>query len=218
MEVKIGTNLTLEPVNQEETEKYSCRVVDVEADEILIDYPIHQSTKRTMYLNVGETFRVTFVDGKSAAYTFYTKILGRKKTNIPMLRFALPTDEEVEKIQRREYVRVETAIDVALKYDEQFYQFVTADVSAGGLAIYLNRELPLQPGDEVELTLVLPFMKEEDGTQYVHTTGEIIRLIEKDEQTIVPIQFIDTDEVDRKIITRFCFERQLINHRKEMLL
>ena len=37
MEVKIGTNLTLEPVNQEETEKYSCRVVDVEADEILID-------------------------------------------------------------------------------------------------------------------------------------------------------------------------------------
>lgn len=218
MEVKIGTILTLEPINTEEIEKYSCRVVDVEEGEVLIDYPIHQTTKRTMYLNAGDTFRVTFVDDKKVAYAFRTKVLGRKKANIPMIRLSLPGDDDVEKIQRREYVRVETAIDVALRYGDQFYQFVTADVSAGGLAIYLNRQVPLQPEDEVELTLVLPFASEEEDTQYIHTTGKIVRIIEKDEQKIVPIQFIDTDEIDRKIITRFCFERQLMNYRKHMSL
>lgn len=216
MEFKIGTNLTLETINQDTPERYSCRVVDVLDGEIFIDYPIHNVTKRTVYLNVGDTFRVTFIDDKKVAHAFFTTILGRKKANIPMIRLAAPSDEDIEKIQRREYVRVETAIDVAMRYDNQFYQFVTADVSAGGIAIYLNRLLPLKPDDEVELTLVLPFAKEEDGTQYVHVTGRIIRIIEKDEQKIVPIQFVDTDEVDRKIITRFCFERQLINYRKEM--
>lgn len=218
MEVKIGTNLTLEPINTEDVERYHCRVVDVEEGEILIDYPIHQTTKRTMYLNVGDSFRVTFVDEKKVAYAFRSKILGRKKANIPMLRLSLPDDEDVEKIQRREYVRVDTSIDVALRYGDQFYQFVTSDVSAGGIAIYLNRSVPLQPDDEVALTLVLPFANEEDGTKYVQTTGKIVRIIEKDDQKIVPIQFVDTDEVDRKIITRFCFERQLMNYRKEMSL
>lgn len=216
MDFKVGTNFILEAINEETPERYNCRVVDIADGEIFIDYPIHSVTKRTMYLNVGEVFCVMFVDDKKVAHAFRTVILGREKANIPMLRLAAPTDEDVEKIQRREYVRVETAIDVAMRYDNQFYQFVTADVSAGGIAIYLNRALPLQANDEVELTLVLPFAKEEDGTHYVHVTGKIIRIIEKDEQKIVPIQFVDTDDIDRKLITRFCFERQLINYRKEM--
>lgn len=216
MDFKVGTNFILEAINEEAPERYTCRVVDIVDGEIFIDYPIHSVTKRTMYLTVGDVFRVMFVDDKKVAHAFRTVILGRKKANIPMLKLAAPTDEDIEKIQRREYVRVETAIDVAMRYDNQFYQFVTADVSAGGIAIYLNRALPLQADDEVELTLVLPFAKEEDGTHYVHVNGKIIRIIEKDEQKIVPIQFIDTDDIDRKLITRFCFERQLINYRKEM--
>lgn len=217
MDIKMGTVLTLEKIDADVSEKYSCRVVDFEEGALLIDYPIHTVTKRTSFLTTGETLRVSFVDDSKVAHAFQTKVVGRKKSNIPMLLLTMPEDDAVQKIQRREYVRVETPIDVSLRFENNFYQFVTADVSAGGISIFLNRSLALKPGDEVELTLVFPFQKEDEPTQYVHTVGQIIRLIERDGQVIVPIQFHDVDELERKIITRFCFERQLMQRQKERI-
>lgn len=60
MELKIGTQLTLEPTYTERIEKFRCRVVEKIGNVIYIDYPINLDTKKTVFLIDGAQFRVTF--------------------------------------------------------------------------------------------------------------------------------------------------------------
>ena len=126
----------------------------------------------------------------------------------------MPSPEEFLKIQRREYVRVETKVDVSIEFDGQFTPLITEDLSAGGLAVILNRSVNFREGDEVKLTIVLPYSN--GDIKYVHTTAIIVRAFEKDEVRIASIQFTDTDDIDKQHIVRFCFERQLLVRKKEL--
>lgn len=49
MELKIGTQLTLEPTYTERVEKFKCRVVDRQDNMIFIDYPINTATKKSLF-------------------------------------------------------------------------------------------------------------------------------------------------------------------------
>lgn len=69
---------------------------------------------------------------KKESYSFNTEVLGRKSGNVQMILLACPPAEEFIKIQRREYVRVETPVDIAVEHDGQKLQFAAEDISAGG--------------------------------------------------------------------------------------
>lgn len=214
MEIKIGTNFVLEPTNTEELEKFKCKVVEQQGDILFIDYPINVATKKTAFLLDGTQLRVSFQTESKESFAFNTQVLGRRSSNIPMIMLSCPPDEEFIKIQRREYVRVDTPVDIAVKFNNQFYQYVTSDISAGGIALKLNnRVVPFQDGDVVELTLVLPFSNGE--IKYVQTEAFIVRIFEKDHLQLASVQFKDADDVDKQLIVRFCFERQLMNRKKE---
>lgn len=215
MEIKIGTELTLEPIPAlEDFERFHCKLVE-QTDRILyIDYPVNSLTKKTAFLVDGSQFRVTFVSGQDKSYAFNTEVIGRKMTNIPMIMLTLPPDDEFIKIQRREFVRVKTTIDVAVEFDRQTFQFVTHDISAGGLALNLNRNVPFKDGDQIHLTIVLPFSN--GDIRYVQTKAAFIRTFEKGVDKLASIQFIETSDLAKQQILRFCFERQLMNRRNEM--
>ncbi len=138
MEIKIGTMLILEPTYTERVEKFRCKVVEQKDGVIYIDYPINTITKKTAFLIDGAQFRVTFNDESKQSFAFNTEVLGRKKGNIPMIMLSCPPDEEFIKIQRREFVRVETPVDVAVEYDNRFTQLVADDISAGGVLLALQ--------------------------------------------------------------------------------
>ncbi|WP_408006547.1 PilZ domain-containing protein [Pseudalkalibacillus sp. A8] len=73
----------------------------------------------------------------------------RKKEHIPLLILSFPGSTNLEKIQRREFVRVETAIDVSIHPTErQFQPFacITSDVSAGGCAVIMPERYQLKVG------------------------------------------------------------------------
>lgn len=214
MELKIGTLLTLEPTYTDRIEKFRCRVVERKDNMIYIDYPINTITKKTVFLVDGAQFRVTFNTESKQSYVFNTEVLGRKGGNIPMIILSFPSDDEFIKIQRREYVRVETPVDIALLHNEQHYQFVTEDISAGGTALHLKSPVNFNDGDEVELLIVLPFSNGE--VRYVQTNALIVRIFERDEARIASVQFTDTDDLDKQHIVRFCFERQLVIRKKEL--
>lgn len=108
MELKIGTQLTLEPTYTERNEKFRCRVVETKDNIIYIDYPINVETKKTAFLIDGAQFRAIFNTESKESYTFNTEVLGRKAGNVHMIMLACPPKEDFLKIQRREYVRVET--------------------------------------------------------------------------------------------------------------
>lgn len=109
---------------------------------------------------------------------------------------------------------METPVDVAVQFKDHKYQLVSADISAGGLAIILKGTVAFKDDDEVKLTIALPFTNGE--VKYVITEATVVRIFEKEGKRIATIQLTDTDDVDQQHIVRFCFERQLVNRRKEL--
>ncbi len=216
LELKIGTILTLEPIpTAENLEKYHCKIVDRNDRVIFIDYPVNTLTNKTAYLIDGSQFRVTYSTEDKNSYAFNTQVVGRKVANIPMIMLLLPPEEEIIKIQRREFVRVNTTVDVAVEFEGKYYQFVTEDVSAGGIALnLLNKPVSFQDGDHINLTMVLPYSN--GDIQYVKTKALVVRIFDKNKLRLASIQFIDMDDLDKQYIVRFCFERQLMIRRKEL--
>jgi c-di-GMP-binding flagellar brake protein YcgR len=214
MELKIGTMLILEPTYTERVEKFRCRVVEITDNVVYIDYPVNTITKKTAYLMDGAQFRVTFTTELKQSMAFNTQVVGRKGGNIPMIMLSLPSKEEWIKIQRREYVRVETSADVAIELGGRYRQYVTSDISAGGILVKLRGAVNFVEGDRVNLLLVLPFSN--GDIRYVQTEGAVVRLFERDQGEYASIQFTDTDEVDKQYIVRFCFERQLQFRKREL--
>ncbi|MEK4699171.1 flagellar brake domain-containing protein [Solibacillus sp. FSL R7-0668] len=214
MELKIGTQLTLEPTYTERNEKFRCRVVETKDNIIYIDYPINVETKKTAFLIDGAQFRAIFNTESKESYTFNTEVLGRKAGNVHMIMLACPPKEDFLKIQRREYVRVETPVDIALLFDGHKYQLVAEDISAGGVAVHIKTPVEFKDGDEVQVLVVLPFTNGE--IRYVETEAVIVRIFERDGVQIASIRFTDTDEVDQQHIVRFCFERQVLIRKKEL--
>ena len=214
MELKIGTMLILEPTYTERVEKFRCKVVEQKDGVIYIDYPINTITKKTAFLIDGAQFRVTFNDESKQSFAFNTEVLGRKKGNIPMIMLSCPPDEEFIKIQRREFVRVETPVDVAVEYDNRFTQLVADDISAGGVLLALQGSINFKIGDEVRLTIVLPYTNKE--IHYVQTKALVVTTFERNNRTLASVQFTDTDDIDKQYIVRFCFERQLQIRKKEL--
>ncbi|MEQ6356764.1 PilZ domain-containing protein [Lysinibacillus sp. M3] len=214
MEIKIGTQLELEPTYTESVEKFRCKVVEQTENIIYIDYPINVATNKTAFLIDGSEFRATFHTDDKLSFAFSTEVVGRRAGNIPMIMLHCPKEDDFIKIQRREYVRVETPVDIAIQFQDAKYQLVTTDISAGGLAVLLKGVINFQAGDDVQLTIVLPYAN--GDVKYVITDATVVRIFEKDAQKIATIQLTDTDDVDQQHIVRFCFERQLVNRRKEI--
>ncbi|MER2105798.1 MAG: flagellar brake domain-containing protein [Solibacillus sp.] len=214
MELKIGTLLTLEPTYTERVEKFRCRVVELKDNFVYIDYPINVETNKTAFLVDGAQFRASFTNEAKQSYIFNTEVVGRRGGNVPMMLLACPPADEFIKVQRREYVRVETPVDIAVEHDGQFYQFVAEDISAGGTAIILKSTVDFADDTNVKLTVVLPFSNGE--IRYVQTDARIVRIFERDEIRVATVQFTDTDDIDKQHIVRFCFERQLMIRKKEM--
>ena len=214
MEIKIGTMLILEPTYTERVEKFRCKVVEQKDGVLYIDYPINTITKKTAFLIDGAQFRVTFNDESKQSFAFSTEVLGRKKGNIPMIMLSCPPENEFIKIQRREFVRVETPVDVAVEYDNRFTQLVAEDISAGGVLLPLRGAVNFKEGDTVRLTIVLPYTNNE--IRYVQTDALVVTIFERKNRMLASLQFTDTDDIDKQYIIRFCVERQLQIRKKEL--
>lgn len=212
MQLKLGTALTLEPTYTDRVEKFRCKIVEQDNNIFYIDYPVNTLTNRTAFLVDGAQFRATFITEDKVSYAFNTEVLGRKIGKIPTIILSCPPSKEFVKIQRREYVRVNTSVDIAVEYNDKFFQFVTEDISAGGLAIHLNKEVPFKEGEKVALTIVLPFLS--GDIRYIKTSANVIRIIDKERSKIASLQFTDPQDIDKQYIVRFCFERQLLIRRK----
>lgn len=214
MELKIGTLLTLEPTYTDRMEKFRCRIVERQNNIIFIDYPINVMTNKTAFLVDGAQFRVTFTTDKRENFCFNTEVLGRRGGDIQMILLSCPPEDEFIKIQRREYVRVETPVDVAIEHNNRYYQLVAEDISAGGIAIHLKSPVGFTEGEIVKLVIVLPFAN--GDMRYVETEANVVRIFERDDVNIASIQFTNTDDIDQQHIVRFCFERQLMIRKKEL--
>jgi c-di-GMP-binding flagellar brake protein YcgR len=136
--IAIGEPLFLEPLFSDKKDKYRCKVYDVKDERLYIDYPSNKNTNRTEYFYDGTQFKASFVDKEKNIYTFHTELLGRKIEKIPVLIITLPKEEEIHKVQRREFVRIETLLDTAIINQNDScppFNSVVLDMSAGGMLL-----------------------------------------------------------------------------------
>jgi len=207
MLLSIGTIIVIDKDFTNDSEKFKSKVVDIGNGFVMIDYPTHIETGRTAFFMDGTQLHVTFTDSVKMSYAFRTEVSGRLNKGIPMIKLTYPGDDQLIKIQRREFVRVESAIDIAVEKDGRFTQFVAADLSAGGVALTLLSPDTFKEDELLSLTIVLPFINHE--IKYVKADARVIRVVEKDGRLIASLQFETINQVDRQYVIRFCFERQL---------
>ena len=113
----IGTIIIIDKDFTKDSEKYKSKVIDIAENHVMIDYPTHIETGKTAFFVDGTQLLVTFTDSNKISYAFRTEVSGRMMKGVPMLKLSYPGDDQLIKIQRREFVRVDTAIDVAVLKD-----------------------------------------------------------------------------------------------------
>ncbi|MGV3465762.1 MAG: flagellar brake protein [Heyndrickxia sp.] len=214
--LKIGMSLTLEPLDNDLDEKYKCKIADIEEDRIYIDYPINTKTNKTTFLMNSMSLDAVFISENNVAYRFRTQVIGKVKKNIPLIILHFPGEEHLIKIQRRQYVRIETAVDVSvsLPFSKQQIPTITEDISAGGCAVLFPLNIKVDQNEEGEGLFVLPL---QTGHMYLRLPFSIIRVWEKDGKNVASLKFKDISAKEKQVLLRFCFERQL-EHRKKGLL
>ncbi|MBU9714257.1 flagellar brake protein [Evansella tamaricis] len=215
--IKVSTNLFLELNDPDhERKKYRSKLLDYQDNQLFIDYPVDEETKKPHFLFPGTELKVWFIGKDEAIYLFHTEVLGKLEKKIPMLIIHDPGQQNYIRIQRRQYVRIDTAIDVAIhSIDQSFPPFttITLDISGGGIATLIpkNNKLP----DNTVVSLYFPLHFQTGDIYFIKTKGKLIRIIEKQGQRKGSFQFIDLTEGDRQKIVRYCYEKQL-NLRKKV--
>ncbi|UII54657.1 flagellar brake domain-containing protein [Cytobacillus spongiae] len=214
--INIGDVLILEPKYSDKIEKYKCKLVESKENSLYIDYPINEETKRTAFFLDGTQLKATFVGKDGSAYMFETEVVGRVKQNIPMIILSYPGNDQLFKIQRRQYVRVESPIDVAIHPMEREFQpftTVTDDISAGGAAVLFPKDTSLNEGQEFMLWMVLPMQNGE--YHYLKLRSKMVRSMEYNEiRNKASIQFLEVSPQERQLLLRFSFDRQLAMKKK----
>ncbi|AOM82787.1 flagellar brake protein [Salisediminibacterium beveridgei] len=218
--IKIGQTIHLElkVPDGDQKQRYKSKLLDYERSFMYIDFPVDEQTSKPSFFMEGTEFRVWFAGKDNAVYSFETQILGKVDRGIPMLVMKDPGKDSYLRIQRREYVRVETALDVAVhpvKEGTKPFTTVTIDVSGGGAALVLQSNHQLKDSEVLNLWIAIPFRI--GGIEYINTKAEIIRIIDGKSPIKCSCQFIDIDEGDRQKIIRYAFEKQLERNRRERI-
>ncbi|WP_113884512.1 MULTISPECIES: flagellar brake protein [Cytobacillus] len=214
--INIGETMLLELTYSEKSEKYKCKLVEREGNNLYIDYPIKQETNKTAFLLDGTQLKATFLAEDGTVYLFESEVMGRVKLKIPMMVLSYPGDEHLVKIQRRQFVRVETPVDVAIHPESnEFTPFVsiTDDISAGGAAIIAQTSSSLKASMQIQTYLVLAMQNGDN--YYLRLKSKVIRVSEpQNGKSFISVQFLEVSPRDRQLLLRFCFDRQLAMKKK----
>ncbi|WP_077596479.1 flagellar brake protein [Oceanobacillus kimchii] len=218
--LQIGQKIQLEIKNSDrnKTDIYLCTIIDETEESYIINYPVHKETLKTTFFNVGTYFSAVYVGEDDAIYRFPTKITFRKKAKIPSLYITKPNEEQWSRIQRREYVRVDATIDIAVhSVLQQFEPFTTTtlDISGGGVAILAPKEVELVLSEMVDIWMPLE-RKYQNKIHYAYAQAEIVTIRELNiRMNVVSLHFHSITQKDRQEIIRYCFDKEREKRLKE---
>lgn len=216
--IKIGTKLTLLfKIPGVEPEEYYCKVIDINEDYLIIDYPVHKQTGKTKFFQIGASFKADFVGDDEAFYQFQATVAARVKVIVPALALSKPKPEDMERIQRRQFVRVDATADVAVhrqNEDGEAFTTVTSDVSGGGLSLIVPREGLLKMNEMINVWLVLGFRS--GKFHYIETAAQVVFLQMRNGIHTASLKFVALKPKEQQLIISYCFEKQREMRKKEL--
>jgi c-di-GMP-binding flagellar brake protein YcgR len=196
-------------------------IADLSQDSITITYPVEENGGLPRLLSKNAQVIMIYNGKDECQYEFSTIVIGRRKENIPLYILARPKESTIKRRQRREYFRVPTnlRVDVQIQSNVQSKPFaaVTMDLSGGGMTFVCNNSINIKQGGALTCTIMLP---DTDQTKSIQVIAEIIRLMapqDRHQHQRVSVKFIKMRELDRDIIIRYCYGRQLELRKKGLM-
>jgi hypothetical protein len=168
-------------------------------------------------LRPGARVRASYVE-PAGVHTFDTVLVGADPLtlNHRMVRVALVTPTDTERVQRREDVRVAVDLDAIVEMpDESLVRCTTVDLSAGGVALTWAEGAPSpEIGDEARVRFAT--------NQHSHDLGLLVLDARPRPRagggtaTIVRAQFVGVDsaERDRLVAAVFALQRDELHRQK----
>ncbi|MDD6794988.1 MAG: PilZ domain-containing protein [Clostridiaceae bacterium] len=195
IEFKVNANIII----IKDEKRYKSIIEDVTDKEFFINIPVNEGEYLTLE-NEEELECYYYVEGGNY-YRFFTKVIGRKvEKDLPMYKVVKP--ESIEKIQRRNYVRVSlTEYAIYKKHTEEGFEWqqcILLDLSGGGLKIKLEKHLNIN--DEIVINIYC-------GDESCEVVGKVVRCEKNSsKEYICGIEFQDLDERQRDKIVKKVFE------------
>lgn len=195
--------------DEEAHKEYKTRVADLSEHYISIEIPISEQTGRFKKLYVGDELSVYYVAEGGIKNYFNSYVLGFKEDVVRLVVIKRPADEEISRVQRRNFLRVPAELEMAIKM-ESGLQFVarTEDVGGGGISFLCDGKLGIKAGEKAECWLLIQYKN--GSVDHVPFKAELVRskTLESGRQLIM-IKFSEILDGERQKIIRYCFERQL---------
>lgn len=211
--MEINQNIELEVKSGLYKGRYQSRISDLADDHLKVLVPFNKGS--LVPLSKGIAISV-FYAAEAAAYKFSTKVIDRMKKPVPQLIIEKPNPDDITKIQRRNYFRLEVKrkvfyrkVDQDWKPVEDFKETTTIDISGGGIKMVLSEDLP---GDILlEVKLDIP------DVEGVPIISKLIRTYELPDGKSAGIKFIDINHRTRDAIMGWLFDHQRKLRRKGLI-
>lgn len=170
-------------------------------------------------LTSGDSLRVEYALEGAARIGFATQVLGVDGGFLPTVEVALPEEDQVERFQQRDFVRLDANLSLlyyvidspdGVARPSGVFRSHTRDVSGNGAQILCPEPYP--SGTQLDIHL------EVEG-QSVHVVGEVIREVQavSAREHWMGIRFIGLDERDRDVLIRYIFNEQRARRRRGVL-
>ncbi len=204
-DIKINQLLEIEIETSKGNEYLPSRIEEIHGNNWYISMPMRRGVYIT--LRVGQRVKIQF-KYKNSLFGGFVTIVDRRKGHIPLLVINKP-QELVRMNQKRTFVRLDIAIPIAFKtitdkQKSEVFEGITADISAGGLA--LLTPVVMDKEQKMEIMIQLP------DCEPVFCKAHVVRVIAKarqeGENSKYAIEYDDFNEVQQDRIFKFIFNKQ----------
>ncbi|ASB89529.1 PilZ domain-containing protein [Bacillus sonorensis] len=216
--LSLGNIITIEFENEnQENVIAKSKVSSIEENVLKVHYPVDVETGRTVIIPTNTIATIHFVNAQQIPYKFTSVIQGREiYHNIPVLNMYLPEEDQMTKIQRRQFFRVNTTIPVTVRpYGSgSMFKTYTTNISAGGAALIIEETQKHEPEEDLNLSISLPNKGDDEIVIDVHTQVKRTYLDRRTNKQIMTVEFISMNEHDKQTLVHYCIKCQLIEKKK----
>jgi c-di-GMP-binding flagellar brake protein YcgR len=202
--IKPGLPLKIEvsSTNEFSGGEFKSTVDDIQGDLLKAGMPSLKG--RFVPIPIGMMARISAVD-QSSVYVFYASVLSNGEENgMTVTTFKLRST--IRRVQRRRFLRFEFIMNGTLKVagTDQVYDFMTKDISAGGLRILMKANVDL--GQIVLVTLDI-----DENLKLHDQQSQIVRKndVESSELSEYGLTFLNMTSSFEDRMTRFVFKLEL---------
>jgi len=209
------------PTGEANEPTYRTRIAEISGHIAAIEIPIEESTGKFRRIPAGSQLHVCYQSEDGIRYDFRSELIGERKEQLVLQLITIPPANQIKRMQRRHYLRVNAAFDLAVKLNDnlRMYHFLTKtiDLSGGGLSFRCSTQFRLKQGDLLQLWLAMP--SRVGHVEHVHTKAEVTRVElpavnSPEAKQQVSVKFVDIAQGEQAKVVRACYEQQLHQRRK----